>query len=96
MRVNSTDTVCIVPEGKVSRATNGSKLSAVRPSEGVAKSVVVGERIADGVVGVSLQNNQVKIELTYSTEDTNSLSLISLSVFNMLTTLLISKIVYRL
>ena len=43
------DAVCIVLEGKVSRAADGCKLSAILPRERVAQPVVVGERVADGI-----------------------------------------------
>ena len=49
--LTGTDAVCIVLEGQSSRAADDGKLSAVLPREGVAQSVVVGERIADGIVG---------------------------------------------
>ena len=50
LRVNSTDAFFIVLKGEIRRTADRCKLSAVLPSKGVAKSVVVGERIADGIV----------------------------------------------
>ena len=46
-----TDAFFVILEGQISRAADGCKLSAVLPSEGVAQSVVVAQRIADGIVG---------------------------------------------
>ena len=45
-----TDAFFVVLEGKVSRAADGCKLSAILPRERVAQTVVIAQRIADGII----------------------------------------------
>lgn len=55
-----TNPLAVILEGQVRSSADGGKLSAVLPSKGVVDPVEVGQRVADGIVGVTHSAGRVQ------------------------------------